>query len=124
MENRRLGEDITAGIGDYLTQKEQEYSKELSETRSHLEWLVVMLNSHVQYVNTTDERVDYLYTLGGDGNTIIMQMRHDTDLHPEIVKGLVDVGENLAMTLAKRYKWDSWINIQTELNPIDRRIKE
>ena len=37
MENRRLGEDITAGIGDYLTQKEQEYSKELSETRSHLE---------------------------------------------------------------------------------------
>ena len=93
-------------------------------TPSRLEWLVVMLNSHVQYVNTIDERVDYLYTLRGDGNTIIMQMRHDTDLHPEVVKGLVDVGKNLAMTLAKRYKWDSWINIQTELNPIDRRIKE
>lgn len=37
MENRRLGEDITAGLGDYLTQKEQEYSRELSEARSHLE---------------------------------------------------------------------------------------
>ena len=37
MENRRLGEDITQGLGDYLTQKEQEYSKELSEARSHLE---------------------------------------------------------------------------------------
>ena len=37
MENRRLGEDITAGFGNYLTQKEQQYSRELSEVRSHLE---------------------------------------------------------------------------------------
>lgn len=90
-------------------------------TPSRLEWLVVMLNSHVQYVNTIPgESVEYLYTLGGDGNTIIMRMRHDTDLHPEEVKMLVDVGKSLAMTLAKRYKWDSWINIETKLDPIDR----
>ena len=37
MKNRRLGEDITAGFGDYLTEKEQQYSRELSEVRSHLE---------------------------------------------------------------------------------------
>jgi len=37
MENRRLDEDITAGFGDYLTQKEQQYSRELSEVRSHLQ---------------------------------------------------------------------------------------
>jgi gas vesicle protein len=37
MDDRRLGEDITAGHGDYLTQKEQQYSRELSEVRSHLE---------------------------------------------------------------------------------------
>ena len=37
MEHRRSGEDITAGLGDYLTQKEQEYSRELAEVRSHLE---------------------------------------------------------------------------------------
>lgn len=117
MENRSLGEDITAGLGDYLTQKEQEYSRELSEARSH----VVMLNSHVQYVNTIPgESVEYLYTLGGNGNTIIMQMRHDTNLHPEAVKKLVDIGENLSMTLAKRYKWDSWVNIETKLDPTDR----
>jgi len=90
-------------------------------TPSRLEWLVVMLNSYVQYVNTIPgDSVEYLYTLGGDGNTIIMQMRHDTDLHPEAVKRLVDVGKSLAMTMAKRYKWDSWVNIETELNPIDQ----
>ena len=37
MNNRRTGEDITAGFGDYLNQKEQQYSRELSEVRSHLE---------------------------------------------------------------------------------------
>ena len=89
-------------------------------TPSRLEWLVVMLNSHVQYVNTIGERVDYLYTLGGDGNTIIMLMKHDTDLPPEAVKSFVDVGKSLAMTLAKRYKWDSWVNIETKLDPIDQ----
>ena len=37
MENRRLDEDITAGFGNYLTQKDQQYSRELSEVRPHLE---------------------------------------------------------------------------------------
>ena len=41
MDDRRRGEDITAGItaglGDFLTQKEQQYSQELSTVRSHLE---------------------------------------------------------------------------------------
>ena len=36
MENKRYEENI-ADIGHYLTQKEQQYSKELSEVRSHLE---------------------------------------------------------------------------------------
>lgn len=36
MENRRTDEDIIAPFGDYLYQKEQ-YSKELSDVRSHLE---------------------------------------------------------------------------------------
>ena len=37
MESRRLDEDITAGFGNYLTQKEQQYSRELSEVRYHLD---------------------------------------------------------------------------------------
>lgn len=37
MDDRRTGEDITAGLEDYLNQKDQQYSRELSEVRSHLE---------------------------------------------------------------------------------------
>lgn len=37
MANRRFEEGVTAGLEYYLTEKEQQYSKELSEVRSHLE---------------------------------------------------------------------------------------
>ena len=37
MTNRRFEEDVDAGLGYYLTEKEQQYSRELSEVRSHLE---------------------------------------------------------------------------------------
>ena len=54
-------------------------------TPSRLEWLIVMLNSYVHYINTIpDDPFDYLYTLGSDGNTIVMHMRYytDTPQHP------------------------------------------
>ena len=37
MTYSRPGENITAGIENYLFQKEKQYSQELSEVRSHLE---------------------------------------------------------------------------------------
>lgn len=37
MANRRFEEDVDAGLGYYLSEKEQQYSRELSEVRSHLE---------------------------------------------------------------------------------------
>ena len=53
-------------------------------TPSRLEWLVVMLNSYIQYINTTpDQPAMYSFRLGGDENTIIMRMRHFADLEPE-----------------------------------------
>ena len=52
MDDRRLGEDITAGHGDYLTQKEQQYSRELSEVRSHLEERVKEVKTDLRDVKT------------------------------------------------------------------------
>ena len=90
-------------------------------TPSRLEWLIVMLNSYVHYINTIpDDPFDYLYTLGSDGNTIVMHMRYYTDTPPETTQHFADIGKNFAINVAKRYNWDSWINIQTELDPIDR----
>ena len=95
MANKRFEEDVAAGLEYYLTEKEQQYSRELE----------VML---------------YAYLLGRGGNTIVMHMEYFADLSPELVKQLEDNGKKLAITLAKSYKWDSWLEIQTQLDPIER----
>ena len=92
-------------------------------TPSRLEWLVVMLNSMIQYVNVSPKEsssVVYAYLLGRDGNTIVMHMKYFSDMPPELVKRSEDIGKSLAITLAKNYRWDSWLEIQTQLEPIDR----
>ena len=94
-------------------------------TPSRLEWLVVMLNSYVSYINVVPgETIHYVYTLGSDGNTIIMRMRHYADMPPEKVKKWEDFGKTFANSFAERYKWDSWLKIKTEFDPINRPSKE
>ena len=84
-----------------------------------------MLNSYVQYINTIpDQRAMYSFMLGGDENTIIMRMRHFADLEPESVEQYADNGRKFAISIAKSYKWDSWINLQTKLDPISQPTTE
>ena len=94
-------------------------------TPSRLEWLVVMLNSLIQHVNSMhSDNVDYAYVPGEDGKTIILRIRYYTDLKPEDVKALEDVAKTFAMSIAQNYKWDSWIEIKTQWDPIERRTKQ
>ena len=95
-------------------------------TPSRLEWLVVMLNSMVQYMNVSPEESSavYAYILGRDRNTIIMHMKYFADLPSELVKRYEDNGKKLAITIAKNYKWDSWLEIQTQFEPIERPSKK
>ena len=89
-------------------------------TPSRLEWLVVMLNSLVQYLNTSPgERIEFAYIPGADGKTIILRIRYYTDLKPEDVKALEDVAKTFAMSIAQNYKWDSWIEIKTQWDSIE-----
>ena len=91
-------------------------------TPSRLEWLVVMLNSMVNYLNVSPEGSSavYAYVLSRDRNTIVMHMKYFDDLSSELVKRFEENGKNLAITIAKNYKWDSWLEIQTQLEPINR----
>ena len=90
-------------------------------TPSRLEWLVVMLNSYIQYRNDSpNSDVSYTYSLGRDGKTVIMHVRHFTDVDPETVKTFASTGEEFAMNLASAYKWDSWVEIQTQFDRIER----
>ena len=89
-------------------------------TPSRLEWLVVMLNSLVQYLNTSpSERIEFAYIPGADGKTIILRIRHHSDLSPEVLKTIEDGAKTFAMSIAQNYKWDSWIEIKTQWDSIE-----
>ena len=53
-----------------------------------------------------------------------MRMRHFADLVPSDIEmewdGYADNGKQFALGIAKTYKWDSWIDIQTEFDLIDK----
>ena len=94
-------------------------------TPSRLEWLTVLLNSLIQYANSIPgEDIQYAYLPATDGKTIIMRIRYRADMDPKLVKNLEDGGKEFTKGIAKIYNWDSWINIQTELDPVDRPTKE
>ena len=94
-------------------------------TPSRLEWLVVMLNSYVSYINIIPgELIHYVYILGSDENTIVMRMRHYADISLKERTEWEDIGKSFAQSVVETYKWDSWINIKTEFDPIDRPPKE
>lgn len=94
-------------------------------TPSRLEWLVVMLNSLIQYVNSGHSGiVDYAYVPGADGKTIILRIRHDVDVKPEHAKILEDSAKTFAKEIAKNYKWDSWIEIKTQWDPIEKHTEQ
>ena len=87
-------------------------------TPSRLEWLVVMLNSLVQYVNVVSDRsVNCVYIPDSDGKTIMLVIRHSPEITPERLKHHEDNAKTFAMNIAKMYKWDSWVEIQTQFDP-------
>ena len=88
-------------------------------TPSRLEWLVVMLNSMIQYVTPKESSsVVYAYLLGRDGNTIVMHMKYFSDMPPELVKRSEDIGKSLAITLAKNYKCFHGLKFKRNWNPL------
>ena len=94
-------------------------------TPSRLEWLIVTLNSLIQYVNSGhSDNVDYAYVPGEDGKTIILRIRHYDDLKPEAAKILEDTAKTFAMSIAQNYKWDSWIEIKTQWDTIEKPTKQ
>ena len=90
-------------------------------TPSRLEWLVVILNSYIHYINAIfDDGFKFVYSTEDDGKTITLMIRHYDDVPPEQIKKLEDTCKTFAMDIAKKYKWDSWLEIKTDFKPIKR----
>ncbi len=87
-------------------------------TPSRLEWLTTLLNSFVQFTNSRlGSSVNYLYLPQNDGKTIVLYVRHVSDMDEERVTDLGNKGKELALDMARSYKWDSWLNVEIRFEP-------
>ena len=89
-------------------------------TPSRLEWLTTLLNSIIQFVNADNNSISYLYLPEDDGKTIVLHVRHPSNMDQEQVKKFANKANELAVTMARSYKWESWLNIEIRYDPADK----
>ena len=89
-------------------------------TPSRLEWLTTLLNSMLQFVNSSESRISYLYLPGDDGKTIVLYVRSPSNMDQEQVKKVTNTVNELAIKMARSYKWESWLDIDVIYHPVDR----
>ena len=75
---------------------------------SRLEWFAVLLNSLIQFKNT---QIDTVFIPENDGKTILLYMRYKKDINSKVLEKHTENVKILAQDMAKRYGWDSWIEI-------------
>ncbi len=84
-----------------------------SYTPSRLEWLTVLLNSTLPYLDFSDGSIIYLP--GKDGKTLLLHCSHSPDADPEKINYVVEKAKDFAMSIAENHNWDSWIKVQTSI---------
>lgn len=77
-------------------------------TPSRLEWFAVFLNSYLQFLNL---QIDTVFIPENDGKTILCYMQYDKDISAHVLEKHTEKAKTFAQDMAKRYGWDSWIEI-------------
>ena len=67
-----------------------------------------------------DYGVECFFVPSGDGKTLILRIRYFADTGHELVEDFSESVKTFALQIAKGHKWDSWLKIHTEFEPIDR----
>ena len=86
-------------------------------TPSRLEWLALMLNSHMSYVDATlvkNADVNRIYIPKNDGKTLKLIISHPKDISSELLKKIINEMVKYTEGIAEVYKWDSWIEVEVE----------
>lgn len=90
---------------------------------TRLDWLSVILNSVFQG-GSLGPGFEVFYTAADDGKSIILAVRHYTDMDGELVDLLVERAKNFVFTVARKYEWDSWIEVITDVESAERQIEQ
>ena len=75
---------------------------------SRLEWFAVLLNSFMQFI---DPQIETVFIPENDGKTILLHMRYEKDINAHVLEKHTERTKTYAQDMAKRYGWDSWIEI-------------
>lgn len=75
---------------------------------SRLEWFVVLLNSFMQFIGP---QIETVFIPENDGKTILLHMRYGKDIKAHVLAKHTERTKTYAQDMAKRYGWDSWIEI-------------
>ena len=89
-------------------------------TPSRLEWLALMLNSHLQYIDAPlveNSKINRIYIPKNDGKTIKLIVGHPKDVNAELLEEVIGNMVEYTKGIAKVYRWDSWIEVEVERDP-------
>lgn len=75
---------------------------------SRLEWFAVLLNSFMQFI---DPQIETVFIPENDGKTILLHMRYGKNINAHVLEKHTERAKTYAQDMAKRYGWDSWIEI-------------
>ena len=75
---------------------------------SRLEWFAVYLNSFMQFINP---KIDTVFIPENDGKSILLHIRYGEDIQAHILEKHTEKAMTYAQAMAKRYGWDTWIEI-------------
>ncbi len=88
-------------------------------TPSRLEWLAFALNSLSPYLDTPFEgKFQRVYTPKDDGKTLLLMVNYPKDLDKEEVETYIEHVTNYVKKYASIYKWDSWLEIEVQHDPV------
>lgn len=86
-------------------------------TPSRLEWLALMLNSHLQYIDiplVENTKINRVYIPKNDGKTIKLIVSYPKDVNSELLEEVISNMVEYTKGVAKIYKWDSWVKVEVE----------
>ncbi len=87
---------------------------------SRLEWLALLLNSHMQYVDlpiTKNMDINRLYIPKNDGKTLVLFVRYPKDVETDIIEDTIKTMIDQTNEFVKIYGWESWVEIEIDRRP-------
>ena len=82
---------------------------------TRLEWLSVMLNGIMQ---PSSFGLELFFMGDDDGKTLMLVVIYRDSVPKEAVDSYVDRAKNLAQIFSKKYGWDSWVEVKTEIHKV------